>query len=188
MLLHSISGKMTAKDISWHLRYYEYSFLIYVGLCVVVVLAYVLIYCFKVPVNRVPNLESILEEDPVITESMVQKLGLAHARVGVENQKRLSLDTVGSLVVPRQFCIVSDPNTGALSHHIKGPLAAFSSSANGDEGGSRRPSKSWEPQNYWDPSTPEALGARFRFIGALNRQWRSPEAEAETLSALLEEH
>jgi len=55
--------------VSWHLRYYNYSFLIYVALSAAVVGFYVLVYCLKVPVNRVPRLEEILREDPIIEES-----------------------------------------------------------------------------------------------------------------------
>ena len=167
-----------SKDISWHLRYYDYSFLAYVGFCVAIVLFYVLVYCLRVPINRVPNLESILEDDPVITDTMLEKLGLLNRRA--KRRGGRSSPTSGKL----QYCIVSDPKTGAIMHS-KAPPPMTSSLTS--PGGSRR--TSWQQQqqqhNYWDPNSPEALGARFRFIGALNRQWRSPDAEAETLSALL---
>ena len=62
-------------DISWHLRYYEISFLFYVGFSVIIVGFYALVYCLKMPANRIPHLEQILDEDKIITEAMMEKIG-----------------------------------------------------------------------------------------------------------------
>jgi len=50
------------------LRYYNYSFLLYVIVSAFLVGFYVFVYCVKVPVNRVPRLEAILKSDPVVEE------------------------------------------------------------------------------------------------------------------------
>ena len=62
-------------DISWHLRYYEISFLFYVGFSVIIVGFYALVYCLKMPANRIPRLEEIIDADPIITEAMMDKIG-----------------------------------------------------------------------------------------------------------------
>ena len=43
-------------DLSWHLRYYNYSFLVYIMFGVFLVGFYVTIYCTRMPTNRFPNL------------------------------------------------------------------------------------------------------------------------------------
>ena len=56
---------MRLKDDPWHLKYYEYSYLYYIGFATIVVAFFVVIYCVKVPTRRFPNLKDILDNDPV---------------------------------------------------------------------------------------------------------------------------
>ena len=57
---------MGLPDDSWHLRYYEYSYLFYITFTACFVAFYILIYCIKVPTRRFTNLRDILENDPII--------------------------------------------------------------------------------------------------------------------------
>ena len=57
---------MGLPDDSWHLRYYEYSYLFYITFTACFVAFYILIYCIKVPTRRFTNLKDILENDPII--------------------------------------------------------------------------------------------------------------------------
>ena len=187
------------KNISWHLRYNEYSFLFYVSFCVLVVLFYVLLYCLRVPINRVPNLESILDADPVITGSMMEKLGLApsssskkkkgrhqHHGPRVPSPRDQDCSTSPSQQEhQRKSSIQSEDGAGGKSRRSS---AAFLFNHFHSDGGAKN-NNSAAAIAAAAATTPEALGARFRFIGALNRQWKSPEEEDKngTLSALLEE-
>ncbi len=71
-LLHCADIKMVLEDMSWHLKYYEYSFMYYIGGCFGLVMFYVLLYCFKVPVNRIPNLQDVIDNDPTINEGLFE--------------------------------------------------------------------------------------------------------------------
>ena len=57
---------MGLPDDSWHLRYYEYSYLFYITFTACFVAFYILIYCVKVPTRRFTNLKEILQNDPII--------------------------------------------------------------------------------------------------------------------------
>ncbi len=56
---------MRLKDDSWHIKYFEYSYLFYIAFAALVVAFFVAIYCLKVPTRRFPNLQDILDNDPV---------------------------------------------------------------------------------------------------------------------------
>ncbi len=151
-------------DPSWHLRYYDFSFLIYVSACLVVVLFYVAVYCLRVPVNRIPDLHNLIDADPVINKSIMKKMG-------IRSKEDVAL-----------FNTLHKPK-------LKPSIVTLNNNNNSNNRQLRRPSWLGGFQNACDPvtATPEALGARFRFIGALNRHWKSPEQEADTLSQLLGE-
>ena len=58
------------EDVSWHIRYYEYSFLFYIAFSAAVISIYVAVYCVKMPVNKIPNLQEVIDNDPVINEHL----------------------------------------------------------------------------------------------------------------------
>ena len=62
------------QDISWHLRYYEYSFMFYISFSAGIVFIYIMIYCLKVPAQQIPNLEEIIATDAEITDFFMAKL------------------------------------------------------------------------------------------------------------------
>ena len=57
---------MGLPEESWHVRYFEYSYLFYVIFGFGIVAFYVLVYCLKVPTRRFTNLKDILENDPIL--------------------------------------------------------------------------------------------------------------------------
>ena len=57
---------MGLPEESWHVRYFEYSYLFYVIFGFGIVAFYVLVYCMKVPTRRFTNLKDILENDPIL--------------------------------------------------------------------------------------------------------------------------
>ena len=57
---------MALPDDSWHLKYYESSYLYYILFTACIVAFYIGVYCLKVPTRRFTNLKEILENDPVI--------------------------------------------------------------------------------------------------------------------------
>ena len=57
---------MGLPDDSWHLKYYEQSYLFYILFTTCVIAFYVAVYCLKTPTRRFTNLREILETDPVI--------------------------------------------------------------------------------------------------------------------------
>ena len=57
-------GEMVLEDMSWHLRYYEYSYMYYIVGSAVLCLTYTIIYCVKMPVNKIKNLKDVIDYDP----------------------------------------------------------------------------------------------------------------------------
>lgn len=51
---------------SWHLRYFDYSFFIYITFAVLIITVYLLFYCVRTPTQKIRNLADILQDDPVI--------------------------------------------------------------------------------------------------------------------------
>ena len=66
LIILSKQSMMGLPDASWHLRYFEYSYLFYIAFTFSIVAFYVLVYCLKVPTRRFTNLKEILENDPVL--------------------------------------------------------------------------------------------------------------------------
>ena len=56
--------EMVLEDMSWHLRYYEYSYMYYILGSAALCLAYTVIYCVKMPVNKIKNLKDVIDYDP----------------------------------------------------------------------------------------------------------------------------
>ena len=62
------------KDISWHLKYYESSFLIYVTFAALIVSFYAIFYCIKVPAQRIPDLRDIIDNDDYINADFTARI------------------------------------------------------------------------------------------------------------------
>ena len=59
--------------MSWHLRYYEYSYMYYIVGSAVLCLTYTIIYCVKMPVNKIKNLKDVIDYDPQGPNSIDKK-------------------------------------------------------------------------------------------------------------------
>ena len=64
--------EMVLEDMSWHLRYYEYSYMYYIVGSAALCLAYAVIYCVKMPVNKIKNLKDVIDFDPQINEGLYE--------------------------------------------------------------------------------------------------------------------
>ena len=74
--------------MSWHLRYYEYSYMYYILGSAALCLAYTVIYCVKMPVNKIKNLKDVIDFDPQINEGLYEII-----RAG-EQERHHSIDSI----------------------------------------------------------------------------------------------
>ena len=63
---------MVLEEMSWHLRYYEYSYMYYIVGSMALCLTYTIIYCVKMPVNKIKNLRDVIDFDPQINEGLFE--------------------------------------------------------------------------------------------------------------------
>ena len=60
--------------VSWHMRYYETSFLIYVWFAAFIVALYAVFYCLKVPAHRIPDLKDIIDNDDALNADFTARI------------------------------------------------------------------------------------------------------------------
>ena len=90
------SSSLPLSTVSWHLRYYDFSFLIYMTLCLVLIGAYLTIYCLKTPTDkRITELRDIIDHDPVVTaalENLMLETEALRRRVEMEESHRARIE------------------------------------------------------------------------------------------------
>jgi hypothetical protein len=63
---------MALEDMSWHIKYFELSFMYYICGAAALVAFYLMIYCLKMPIHKIPNLRDIIDNDPTINEGLFE--------------------------------------------------------------------------------------------------------------------
>ena len=79
-------GEMVLEEMSWHLRYYEFSYMYYIVGSAVLCLTYTIIYCIKMPVNKIKNLKDVIDFDPQINEGLFEII-----RAGEQEDKKFEV-------------------------------------------------------------------------------------------------
>ena len=92
-----MSSAFSTSMISWHLRYYDFSFLIYLAVCFVLIAAYLTIYCVKAPTDqRLAELKDIIDHDPVVTAALEKTMietEIIRRRVELEEEYRRLIES-----------------------------------------------------------------------------------------------